>query len=168
MTPFGLIYEAIYNISLQNAILQQYIKANNYVKLDQKTHTKANISTADLPELILSQTNVTGNLTASSSRSSIVAIYNWIVTQGSWDLAHLTSELQWGLLTASATCCERLGSLRWNEEKFLHNVELGNIEVTVIDSENNRGIQGWSINWPLLITMQLSRNELRNYQCQDH
>ena len=159
-----MVYERLFEIAQQNVTLQKYIKAGNYIKLDKPNLKKTSISTADLPELLLTQSAVSGALVASSSSTAIVATYNFAVTVGSWDLVHLTSELQWGLLTASASWCSELGLLQWNDEKFINLVVLGDVSVGLFDSESNRGIIGWSLNWPLQVNMRLSTSELRNYQ----
>lgn len=167
MNPFTLTYDALFNLALRNEILQNYFKGSNQVKLDAKTLKKQSISPADLPELLLTQTATSGQLIASSSTTAIDVNYVFAAALGSWDLSGLASEIQWGLLTTSAAWCASLGELTWNDQHFIKNVELGDVSVTLADFEANRGISGWSLTWPLQVTMRLSTSELRNYQVKE-
>lgn len=164
MNPFTLTYDALYQTAVDNTILQKYIRPKNFVKLDSETLRKTGVNTADLPELLLTQTSVSGQVIASSSTSAVSVTYVFAAAIGSWDLAGLSSEIQWGLLTTSANWCANLGKLTWKNFTFIHNVELGEVAITLGDFEANRGISGWSLTWPLQVNMRLQTSELRNFQ----
>lgn len=167
MNPFTITYEALFKTACRNQILSKYIKPGNYVSLDQETLPKKSISDADLPELLLTQTSTSGQIIASSSTSLIEVEYVFAAAVGSWDLKGLVSEIQWGLLTSSASWCANLGELTWEGNRFISSVELGSVSVTLADFQINRGIAGWSMQWPLLVRMRLPTCELRNYQIKD-
>jgi len=165
--PFTLTYNALYNAALQNEILQRYIRAKNFVRLDNKKLKQTGVNTADLPELLLTQQSVSGQIIATSSSTALQVQYVFAAAIGSWDLAELTSEIQWGLITTSASWCAELGALKWNDLHFINNVELGEVAITLTDTTVNRGISGWSLFWPLKVSMRLSTNELREYQVKE-
>lgn len=167
MNPFTLTYNALYQTAMDNEVLQQYIKPKNFVKLDKEMIAKTGISEADLPELLLTQTSVSGQIISSSSTTLVVVNYVFAAAMGSWDLSGLVSEIQWGLLTTSSSWCANLGKLEWNGVNFIKSVELGDVTVTLTDFEANRGISGWSLTWPLQVSMRLSTSELRNFQLKE-
>lgn len=164
MNPFSLVYQKIYDIAAENTILSERIRPGNQIRFDAANAGKKVSSSADFPELILVQSALLGNLIASSARSEVTVTYEWILTTGSWDLGNLGSELQWGLFTASSRWCQDLTVLQWNYKNFVKNVQLSEVSITVDDDERNRGIQGWTIVWPLLVEMYFLRTEIRNYQ----
>lgn len=153
---------------MENVILQKYIQAGNYRVFDSQSFPKGSIITADMPEIALIASQIAGNLIASSSSTEVIVSYGWVVRTGSFDFKELTSELIWGVLTASAAWCDELPKLRWNDRPFVKNVQLQSVDMLWDDSTLNKGIEGWSFNWPLLVTMYFHSKELRNNQCRDH
>ena len=167
MNPFTLTYDALYQTAVDNKVLQEYIRPKNFVKLDKDMIKKTGVNTADLPELLLTQTSVSGQIIASSSTTLVEVNYVFAAAMGSWDLSGLASDIQWGLLTTSCSWCANLGKLEWNENNFIKSVELGDVTVTLADFEANRGISGWSLTWPLQVSMRLRTSELRNFQLKE-
>lgn len=164
--PISLVYDELAVITYANTILQKYINVNNFIVLQEKGFPKRDISEADLPELVLLISSFEGGNIVSSSRSEFNVTYTWMATTGDFDLG-LVAELCWGLLTCSHQWCIELTKLQWCGDSFVKNIVLPGGVTALTDTEQNRGILGWSFSWPIQVVMQLPTNVLRNYQCQD-
>lgn len=167
MNPFSLVYDQILADAKNNRVLQKYIRAANYQDFKTKSFPKQSISSADLPELALLCTGLTGNLTASSSSVQVDVGYGWLLTSGSFDYTGLTAEIMWGLLGASSAWCGSLSKLVWNDRTFVRNTVLGEANCSIQSEEGNRGISGWTADWQLTVTMYFSHIELKDLQCPD-
>lgn len=168
VNPISQVYSELVKISMENTVLQKYLQEGNFRILDGSYIPKQSLGTADLPELALLITNVQGAPIASSSRGELTVTYNWLLTTGSMDLQDKVSEILWGLFTASCSWCLQLPQLEYEGLQFVKNVILESSDFSLTDTEVNKGILGWSNNWPLLVEMQFKSSDLRKFQWQDH
>lgn len=161
MNPFELVYDTLVIQAADNPILAKYVKAGNFQVMDSKEFPKPNISPADLPELALVCSNVSGSPIATSSRTEVTVTYVWVLTTGTFDLRRTTSDLLWGLYSCTAAWCAALTPLEWEKKQFVSKVDFQGSELTLTNSENNRGIAGWSASWPLSVQMYFNRDLFR-------
>lgn len=161
MNPFTQTYIELMRIAQDNEILQSHIRPGNYQSLDSKSFPKPNVSEADFPELVLTSSAITGAIIASSSRSQINVAYSWIITSGTFDLQLEVNEMLWGLYECSSEWCYDLPKLQWKGQGFIKNVTIPGAELSLLQGENNRGFQGWSVTWPVLVEMYFNRSKPR-------
>lgn len=141
-TPFDLIYETLIQALHDEGNL---FKARNVIAFDDvKTNpSKAAVQTADLPEVVLYLSNVSGNFTANSSSAVFVTTWRYMLSTGDYNSAS-SHKLMFSVLRIHADWKESLASLLWKGKQFVKGSRLVLSQQGLSNAEQNRNISGFA------------------------
>lgn len=164
MNPFGMVYDALWNMALASEPLAELVKPRNRIRFDEENNRdpiKQNVQAADLPELVLVPVgSQAANLTASSCESSIVRRYSFIVSTGDMRLTEGLLSVEWALFCALANWKAVLTALEHGGTRFVKNVRLAEVTNGESNPEQNRNIKGWSAVWSCEVEMRFRTESL--------
>ena len=159
-SPFTILYNGLWRLVERNENLADAIKKGNRIKYENWTGFKDNISSADLPELSLIVEGGSINFQSTSSHSTIMRTYTWVLTYGGFQVTgynNLLFELVKGLVDWDSVIC----GLLWQSEQFVTKAALASFEEGTLNVQNNRGIRGWSAMLQLEVEMNIPTALLR-------
>jgi hypothetical protein len=164
--PFTMVYDALWTLLLRHEGFASLVKPGNRITFgDDATGNpiKRNISSADLPEVVLAVSGLTeGNLHASSSTSKIKRRYGFLISTGSFKINQVLQQAQWQIFCAMAGWKQTLGELQWEGKPFVKNMNLSDGSEGLSDNLRNRGITGYSCAWGCDIEMHFATADLKN------
>lgn len=167
--PFILVYNALWALAEASYPLSQQVRVGNRIKFNQAGQsdpTKRQVSNADLPELILVSTSAAANLRDTSSSSSCVRQYDWIIATGDTSQVNKLLPLEWALYCAMVDWPTVLAALRWPSDApggFVKRVNFNAMNGGLADPERNRGIVGWSSIWSIEVEMVFMTENMRQH-----
>lgn len=163
VNPFVDVYNALWNLAEDSTPLTTLVKPSNRIKYNQSVPydpTKDEVSEADLPELLLVSTGSSGNLRQSSSTSSIIRQYEWLIATGDTSLVNKLLRVEWALFCAMSDWPTVLNALTFQGSTFCKRTQLVSVNSGLTDPERNRGINGWSSIWALEVEMHFKTTDL--------
>lgn len=166
MTPFVLVYDALWELAEASSPLAEIVKPSNRIKFNHtgtKDPIKREVSQADLPEIILVTTGTAGNIQETSSTSRINKQFEWIVATGDLSVVNRLLPIEWAIWCAMIDYKAVLGALTWESQHFVKRCALLNASSGFTDSERNRGIRGWSSVWSIEVEMHFRTSNLSDY-----
>lgn len=160
MTPFDLVYNALWEMVRSHCLADDLIKPGNCIDFSTADPMKGRISAADLPELILVQDTQTINLHSTSSTTTLVKEYSWLVSTGDYRIADKLHKVEWLLTLANLNWKSVLPALEWQGKRFVTLLEIVNCKSGIADPQQNRNIAGWSAVWAIRVRMDFRTLDL--------
>lgn len=141
LTPFDLIYAAI----IVELKADSDFKENTVIAFDDvvRNKLKAGVQTADLPEVVVYLSNVTGNLTANSSSTKISTNWRYMVSTGQYN-SRIIHRLVFNVVRMHKRWHEVFGALEWRGKTFVKDARLVSGQTGLSNSEQNRNISGFA------------------------
>jgi hypothetical protein len=139
------------------------VREGNRIRFDSssdRSPIKGNVSTADLPEVILTSVGGTLNLIDTSSTSKVTRIYQFIISTGDLRLSEYLLPVEWAIFRAMANWRTELTALEWNGRRFVKHLRVTTGSEGESNPELNRGIKGWSALWTIEVDMHFVTNDL--------
>lgn len=164
LDPFSLVYRALWEQALLHPVIQTLVPVGNRLQFDTHSRNvlKDDISTADLPELMLLTDGTQGvNLQRTTCDSSIERSYLFVVSTGDLRLQEYLYPVEWALYCAMAGWQDTLTQLTWKGRKFVERCYLGDTTEGFNERDRNRGIRGWSTAWRCNVAMTFKTTDLR-------
>lgn len=164
--PFILVYDALWTLAENSAQLTSLVKLKNRIKFNhtgQSNPIKDEISSGDLPELVLVTTSSGANLHETSNSSRITRQYEWIISTGDTRVQGGLLEVEWALFSAMSLWYPTLTALRWPDgaiDGFVKRSNILGINSGLTDPDRNRGIVGWSSIWGIEVQMHFRTADL--------
>lgn len=160
--PFDDVYNALWKCVGTSREMMELIRVGNRIRFDKEFNpVKEDLSSADLPELVLScEGTASVNLHRTSCHSSIVRRYAWLLSTGDLRLNHLFNRIEWQLLCAMANYKTVIGNLQWRDKSFVTAARILDAVAGISDAKQNRGITGWSSIWRCEIEMHFATSDL--------
>lgn len=161
--PFSMVYSALWDMIEAHAGFAGLVKVGNRIRfdLDKRGVLKPDVSTADLPEVILTTFGGVVNLIDTSSTSKVTRFYQIIISTGDLRLSEYLNPVEWAIFCAMVGWRERLGALRWNNRSFVKRANLTSGSEGQSNPEYNRGIKGWSALWTVEVEMHFATADLQ-------
>lgn len=161
-----MVYDSLWALAEGSSLLTSLVKPGNRIKFNQNSPRvrrdpiKREISTSDLPELILVSTGMSANLHQTSTSSSCTRNYEWIIATGDLIIVNTLLPVEWALFAAMANWKTIISSLQWNGHSFVKRANMTSVDNGLTDPERNRGIRGWSALWRCEVEMHFSTQEV--------
>lgn len=163
--PFTMVYDALWDLVQRNPNLIDYLRTKE--KFDTRDGTLRNITTSDLPEIVLVQDERVGSLRISSSQMEVTPTYKFVLTTGDQRINRILNQITWELLRSLVDWESVLCALQWPEsdpKNFIINMRLGEVRdftPGMIASEERESIRGWATIWSVTVQMRFAIESLR-------
>jgi hypothetical protein len=161
MTPFGLVYQALWSMLLTRPAFQA-VKEGNRIAFVGITGNpeKASIMPADRPEVAIFSTNVTFRPRVTSDSTQITRLYNVVFKASDLDLevAGGLQTLEWELVRAVMGYEQTLKALQWKGKPFVKDLSPGTSVVG--QGKYVDDVAGWQSLWPLTVNMYFTTTDL--------
>ena len=148
--PLTMLHDELWRILDLRSEIGVLIKEGNRIKfnyVDDRDPFKQNASTYDFPELVLAPETLSGNLSSSSSSTSIDVIYVLRTSTGDYRYNQFLAQVQWMLLGTMVNWRDTIGAITWQGKPFIKSVNIDSniMGFTEVDlqGENIRK-RGWS------------------------
>ncbi len=146
--PFTMVYTELWNIIEARSEINQLVVVGNRIRYDKdRDPHKNNVSTFDLPEILIAPEGISGNLKATSNSTSIAVSYGVRGTTGDFRYTEFLAQVQWMLFGTLIDWRNNLGTLQWQGSSFITfvNIESDTIGVSEIDDVQNQvRKRGWA------------------------
>lgn len=163
--PFSMVFDALWKMVDDSAELTRLVKPGNKIRLNSDTMRsplKENVAVADTPELILMTGGVSkANLYNSSCSSLIQRTYQWLVTTGDLRTTFTLFPVQFALYCAMLEWETTLFNLQWRTKPFVKMARLSTLHEGILNTQLNRGIEGWSSIWDCSVDMIFANSDLK-------
>lgn len=162
--PLELVYGALWDLAESRPQLCELVKLGNRIRFDSerdRNPTKQEVSTLDLPELVLIGNGGFSNIHATSSSSELRRRYTWLLSTGDMRLQEYLYPVEWELFCAMCNWNSVLNKLTWQGLNFVKSVDFIDLTEGQSDPDRNRGIKGWSAVWTCEVTMYFSLKKLK-------
>lgn len=160
-----MVYNELWALAEGASIFTDLVKPSNRIKFSATKPSdpvKREVSTADLPEVVLISTGMSAALHSTSSSTMCVRQYEWIIATGDLSLVNKLMPVEWAVFVAMSGWKAVLTALQWNGAGFVKRCDLGAIDNGFTDPERNRGIRGWSAIWRCEVEMHFRTQDLIN------
>lgn len=168
MDPFTKVYNAIWEMAADFAPLTELVSVSNRISFSvdgNRSPVKNNIASGDLPELILMPTGGMSNLHYATGVSNVTKTFQWVLSTGDFrihegglfpiEFALMRAMCNWRLVVAAVT---------WNGKTYVKRCDLTDLSEGESNSEQNRGIKGWSALWSCEVDMFFKTSDLRSVE----
>ena len=136
--PYSMVYAHIVAV-----LKRQDLKVVSF--LDNRLGAKDTLAEADLPEIQVRPTNLSGQLGDTSSTSAIVRSYQILINTGENRLKDYLFPVEWKITCAMFELkYGDLNMLRYKEVPFILTTEITAATAGISDPTQNRGATGWS------------------------
>ena len=159
MNPFDLVYDALWRLALAGGV-DQLVSPGNRVRYDQADADplKREVSSVDLPELILVPETLNANIHSTSHTSMLRRNYSFLLSTGDMRLAKPGGlhAVEWALFRGMHGWRTELTRLVWpagSDWHFVKNANVPDARSGLSDRERNRNILGWSAAWTCQVEM---------------
>ena len=147
LDPFTLVYDALWELLDSSARLRELVKAGNRINLnryDDRHPIKEEVSSADLPELIIIP--VSGGETKQTSGARIIVQrYRIILSTGDQRVNPGIFPIKFAVICAMENWVKYLKTgVTWRNTNPVVNARLLDASDGVSDTDMARGIKGWS------------------------
>lgn len=166
--PFSGVYSALWRLVDDSTRMSSLVRLGNRIRYDHSTpgpSAKAQISNADLPELVLISTGSSGNIHQTSSTSSFIRTYEWLLSTGQQSMTNSLLPVEWALFCALENWKHVITQLTWPNEHwyFVKRMSLMSVANGLADGDRNRGMTGWSAIWSVEVEMHFKSADMRAY-----
>lgn len=161
--PFSQAYNALWLMAEQSKRLCSMVRPGNRIKFNQQSHLpvdKEEIGEADLPELILIASQLNGKIRGTSSGSSALMQFQWVLSTGETALVTRCLPIVWAVYAAMVPWPQTALQILWREKPFIKRVDLLDATFGLTDAERNRGLRGWSSVWSCEVEMYFQSTDV--------
>ncbi len=163
--PFSLVYTALWTLAEAEPELTSLVALKNRIRYDvtdDRDPEKRTNTDADLPELVLTATGMSGNLWNTSTTSMVIKRYSWIISTGDFRITERLLPVEWALFKAMHGWKNILSTLVWQDMHFVKRVNLLDIQEGILRPEERRdGPRGWACVWEIEVEMHFNIGSLR-------
>lgn len=156
-----MVYNALWQMVERNQKILNLVPKNNRIRFDEQNSQKAQLASADTPELALMPNGGIWNGKNNSSKTSVTKNYTWAITTGDLRLNPLYNRLSWELFRSLTDWECILCPLEWCECQFVMNFRLIQTEEGTIMQDIDKGIPGWSALWTCELDLAFETSKLR-------
>lgn len=160
--PFALLHNGLWELVESNPDITTRIPEGNRVKYLEDMRPKDAIADADLPELALISQSTTSPLTVTSSELEVTRIYAWALTTGDFRINQVMDTIAWELVRSMLSWETKLCRLKWRDNPFVHDLQMGASQEGTKILSQNRNIQGWAFIWPFTIMMRFLTKDVKH------
>lgn len=140
LTPFDVLYNAL----VTQLVASGDFTAKNVIIFDKDSNPKkAAVQSADLPEVLLALSDLTGNYTENSSSVKLTPQYKYMLSTGSYD-STVIHKLLFNVLRLNADFENTLSPLTWKSRRFVQNSRIVSAPIGESNPDANRNIRGWA------------------------
>ena len=163
--PFQLVYDSLWTMMEADARFD--VKEGNKIKFNnnKREPVKSQHTTSDYPEVMLLPESGIGNISSTSSTSSVSKRYTWVVSSGDFRYTEI-SDLEWALTAGLLGWMYSLKSLTWNENEFVKLVNVISTDLEVLDRSvaraRSQGINGLVSVFTVEVSMVFSNETIRS------
>lgn len=123
--PLTMVYTKLWDILAARAEVDDLVVVGNRIRFDtNRDPVKYNISTADVPEILIAPESITGNLKSSSSSTKIDQIFGVVSATGDLRYTTFAAQVQWFIFGCLINWQNTLGTLLWQGKSFIDYVRL--------------------------------------------
>lgn len=158
--PLTLVYSKLWDLISANPKLTEWVNEKNQIDFSKWIGGKTEVSDADFPELALTSQSTFSNVHNTSSSTQLVQEYSWMLITGDHRMDAVYNQVKWELFRAMIPACEELAKLIWENENFVKRTNWLTSSEGSLFVDENRGIRGWSLNWPLEVEMHFTTSKL--------
>ena len=165
--PFSKVYDGVYSLLFdgEDNELSRLIKVGNRVSYSElnelgRVSIKENVTTADVPELILVDEGGSLNIHANSSSGSYQQNLGLYTSTGDYRYGIIASRINWFMWCNVAKWGTKLGEITWNGNHFVKGLQVIPIQIGESNPERNRNIKGWNIIWRLQLDLRIPNSDL--------
>lgn len=161
--PFTRVYDALWTCVVEHPYLGAVFKVGNRVDLiDKRAFVKEKLASADLPELLLIPQSLKGNLHASSSSSSVIKRYQWVMTSGDYRVDKYLFPISWAIYTSMVRCQKILTTLKMDgdDKTFVRRADLIDSTDGQSQAQRDSNIKGWSTVQTIEVEMYFTTTDL--------
>lgn len=142
--PFTLTYKAMLQACKEDVDIRRLVSEGNLIDFTQTTDPqKPNIASADVPELVLYMSGMSGNLHSSSSDSSLTTVWRYVLSSGTFD-TQVMGALSFAVIRTMSRWQSVLKPLRWSGAEFIKDVKFPAGNSGASNRAANRNITGWA------------------------
>lgn len=165
--PLSVVYGSLWDQVTQSIAVVNLIKAGNFIKFNQPGHVspeKHEVSSSDLPELILNVASANSSLRFNSSASKFLVRFEWWLSTGEVNLTRGLLPVLWAVFAALANWPAATSQITWrNSGTIVKLVDLIDLTSGLTDMEKNRGIRGYSAIYACEVTIVVKTQDLIDY-----
>ena len=164
--PLTMVYSELWKIIEARSELDQLVVQGNRIRYDDRDNRdphKDNISTQDVPEILLASEGITGNLKSSSNGTSLQFAYGVRTTTGDLRYTDFLAQVQWMLLGSLVDIRQTLGVLTWQGKKFIESVNLESTTIGFSDLDIIQGgdrKRGWADLMRFIVSMRFNTADI--------
>lgn len=158
--PFSQVYDALWRLAEESPRLNALVRPRNRIKWNDRSWTppdKLEVSDADMPELALLVTQLSGKIRWTSSGSQALLQFDWVLSTGDPSVIRSVLPVMWAVYAAMTPWVTNVvtgpNPLQYKGETFVKRVDLKEANLGFTDPERNRGIRGWSSVWSCEVEM---------------
>lgn len=165
--PLTLIHDSLFEVVQSSSAVQLAIvnyKKNVLSGNEARLPRLDSVQSSDLPEVYLTTSGLSGQVMFSSATVDFMRSFEFRITTGEQRPNRLLYPVEFAMLCAltEANYGRLLRSLLWHGQRFVVDAELTGIEEGM-ESEDNRGIKGYSALFSVDVRLSLSRVSLMKY-----
>jgi len=160
--PLQIFQRALLEQLANNQDIDSLVRPRNQVSFDQTSGAdprKKNTASADLPDFVVWNTGMRGNVFASSDHSAIVTTWQLVFSAGQFN-SIATFQFNWAFIVAVKRFKDWAMPLQWRGLPFITDMRLGNAFSGESNAEQNRGIMGFVTVIDFEVDMQINHTDL--------
>ncbi len=147
--PLTLLYTGLWDIlEARSEMTEGLVVEGNRIRYDKdRDPHKDNISTQDVPEILIAPEGLSGNLKSSSSSTSIVQAFGVRSSTADFRYNEFLAQVQWLLFGTLIDWRNNLGLLQWQGKSFVTSVQLITTTIGFSDIDEIQGDErkrGWA------------------------
>jgi hypothetical protein len=175
--PLTLVHDALWELVAKQPIFADLVKPGNRIQFNDprvRDPIKASATTADLPEVLLTSEGLSPvRLCRTSSTSSIIKQWGWVITTGDYRLNEFLLPIEWAIIACMMDWKRVLTALRWppntssSYEHFVKRTDVVGTQHGESDARRNRGIAGFSSIMTIEVEMHFRTLDIQNLLTQE-
>lgn len=163
--PYTLILGAFWETLRDEKEIMARVRPKNMITFtgENRNPIKAEVGSADLPEIRIILSGSRPHEHGSSSSTFDTAVYQIQVSSGDQRLHIQHLPLKWAIFRAMRKMLRegsRMRALSWNSKPFVVIVRPTSVDEGVSQSDLDRGIKGWSALWSCEVELQFATADL--------
>jgi len=158
LDPLSLAHKTLWDLVATSAPLAKLVRLGNQIRFDKRAFispAKAEVASADLPELALVVTQLSGKVRNTSSSSMLTLTMDWWLSTGDMNVQRGVLPVAFAVYAACVKWPDLAKLVQWRGTTPIKRVDLTTATLGITDSGKNRGVVGWSAVWSCEIEMHV-------------
>jgi len=164
VNPFTMVYTELWTIIEARAEIDELVLVSNRIRYDEtRDPHKENISTRDVPEILLAPEGIVSNLKASTNSTTVTKVYGIRISTGDYRYTSYLAQVEWMLFGALVDIRNTLGALQWQGKSFIQSVRIDSNVLgfsDVDDVQRQERKRGWADLMRISVDMRFSQSQL--------